>query len=173
MDLSNRPAENWCVFYDLLLFISTHIQVTNCYDFQVESSSLRPRVAMWVEKGTLQFPTNAETPVIMIGPGTGCAPFRSFIQQRAMHSIAGNVVQCSDITLQENYQTWHLISFTVRVHGGDLGLLNGTFIGVKQRRPRLVLGWVNLQETQGTVNPSPFVVVDLKMLSIVYIALSC
>ena len=27
------------------------------------------RVPVWVKKGTIQFPTSAETPVIMVGPG--------------------------------------------------------------------------------------------------------
>ena len=27
------------------------------------------RVPVWVKKGTIQFPSNSETPVIMVGPG--------------------------------------------------------------------------------------------------------
>ncbi|XP_038637546.1 NADPH-dependent diflavin oxidoreductase 1 isoform X2 [Scyliorhinus canicula] len=47
-------------------------------------------VPLWVKKGMLQFPTDTKIPVIMVGPGTGVAPFRAVIQERVVEGKKGN-----------------------------------------------------------------------------------
>lgn len=42
-----------------------------------------------MKKGSLSFPQDPDTPVIMVGPGTGVAPFRSAIQERAAQGKMG------------------------------------------------------------------------------------
>lgn len=47
------------------------------FDFQQGGT-----VPIWVKRGTIRFPPNPNTPLIMVGPGTGLAPFRSAIHER-------------------------------------------------------------------------------------------
>ncbi|KAK3088044.1 hypothetical protein FSP39_013874 [Pinctada imbricata] len=51
-----------------------------------------PTVPIWVKKGTVSLPKDPTTPVIMVGPGTGVAPFRSFICERVSKRIMGNTL---------------------------------------------------------------------------------
>lgn len=44
---------------------------------------------LWVKKGGMKFPADPATPVIMIGPGTGVAPFRAAIQERVAQGRRG------------------------------------------------------------------------------------
>lgn len=46
---------------------------------------------LWVKKGSLKFPSDKETPVIMVGPGTGVAPFRSVLQERTAEGRTGEI----------------------------------------------------------------------------------
>lgn len=45
---------------------------------------------LWVRPGSLVFPETPNTPIIMVGPGTGVAPFRAAIQERVAHGQTGN-----------------------------------------------------------------------------------
>lgn len=51
-----------------------------------------PRVPIYIRKSQFRLPTKTETPVIMIGPGTGLAPFRGFIQERDQARKDGKTV---------------------------------------------------------------------------------
>ncbi|XP_056394205.1 NADPH-dependent diflavin oxidoreductase 1 [Hyla sarda] len=57
-------------------------------------ASIRPeegkRVPLWVKKGSLKFPSHPDTPLVMVGPGTGVAPFHSAIEERAALRIPGS-----------------------------------------------------------------------------------
>uniref|UniRef100_A0A8D0H573 NADPH-dependent diflavin oxidoreductase 1 n=1 Tax=Sphenodon punctatus TaxID=8508 RepID=A0A8D0H573_SPHPU len=58
-------------------------------------ASLNPQhgdvwVPLWVKRGGMKFPTDLDTPVVMIGPGTGVAPFRAAIQERVAQGRKGN-----------------------------------------------------------------------------------
>lgn len=51
----------------------------------------RPTVPLLVRKGSLRMPASG-SPIVMVGPGTGCAPFRGLIQDRCFRGIPGNLL---------------------------------------------------------------------------------
>lgn len=58
---------------------------------------------LWVKKGTLKFPEDKQTPVIMVGPGTGVAPFRSAVQERIAQGKHGEKFTSPTLTLCRHF----------------------------------------------------------------------
>ena len=65
----------------------------------------RSSVNVYVEPNPhFRLPTDPSTPIIMIGPGTGIAPFRSFIEHRAEHGASGrNWLLFGDRTMRNDF----------------------------------------------------------------------
>ncbi|XP_063901882.1 NADPH-dependent diflavin oxidoreductase 1-like isoform X2 [Zophobas morio] len=66
----------------------------------------------WVEPGTLRLPEDNSTTLLMIGPGTGVAPFRAFIEERSFEFnktgclVFGNRYKAQDYLFGEEWEEY-------------------------------------------------------------------
>jgi len=76
-----------------------------------------PKIPVYVRRSQFRLPNRPQTPIIMIGPGTGLAPFRGFIQERAWQKEQGKPVgptvlffgcrnKAQDYIYQEELESW-------------------------------------------------------------------
>jgi len=62
-----------------------------CSCFLADRTDADSRIGIWVKPNkNFRLPPDPETPVIMVGPGTGIAPFLGFLQRREFEATGGN-----------------------------------------------------------------------------------
>jgi NADPH-ferrihemoprotein reductase len=66
-----------------------HLGVASGTLSKAKSGDLLP---VFIRKSTFRLPQGFEKPIILIGPGTGLAPFRGFLQERAEQVHAGQAL---------------------------------------------------------------------------------
>jgi len=80
-----------------------------CSTYLSDRSPLGSKMPVYLHHNkNFKLPTNPETPIIMVGPGTGIAPFRAFIEERAEVGAQGKSwLFFGDWTFQDDflYQT--------------------------------------------------------------------
>ncbi|CAI9110692.1 OLC1v1010760C1 [Oldenlandia corymbosa var. corymbosa] len=98
-------------------------------------------IPAWFHKGSLPSPAPA-LPVILIGPGTGCAPFRGFVEERALQRKSGPTApvlfffgcRTKDDFLYRDFWLSH------RANGGVLSEENGGgfYVAFSREQPKKV-----------------------------------
>lgn len=82
-------------------------------------------IPLYIRRSTYRLPSNPALPIIMIGPGTGVAPFRGFVQERAAQKKAGQMVgptllfygcrdKSKDMIYEEDWKVSQFSSFVVQ-----------------------------------------------------------
>lgn len=62
------------------------VQATSSSGTGGQAAAAAAKVPVWIDRGAFKLPPGEETPLLLVGPGTGVAPFRSFCWHRAATS---------------------------------------------------------------------------------------
>jgi NADPH-ferrihemoprotein reductase len=65
---------------------------TGWLQYKRPTETEQPKVPVFVRKSQFRLPFKPTVPVILIGPGTGLAPFRGFLQERYSAKLEGRSV---------------------------------------------------------------------------------
>jgi sulfite reductase (NADPH) flavoprotein alpha-component len=86
-----------------------------CSTFMADRLDADDEVGVFLQpNAAFRLPADGDAPVIMIGPGTGIAPFRAFLQERAASGVAGrnwlffgDQHRASDFIYEDELGGWH------------------------------------------------------------------
>lgn len=76
-------------------------------------------VPVWVVPGTIAFPGKTDSHVIMIGPGTGCAPFRTYIEERVKEGEKGMPIRAKQARSLHAFCLGNMLFFGCRSARAD------------------------------------------------------
>lgn len=107
-------AVDLCVAY--VHYQDEHERVGVCSDYLCNELQKGDALSLYYHPTqTFTLPENTKTPLIMVGPGTGVAPFRGFMQQRCLSEASqlgshwlffGERHEKTDYFYQEQWQAW-------------------------------------------------------------------
>lgn len=110
---------------------------------------------VWITKGALKLPPPS-VPLILVGPGTGCAPFRSFVEDRMIASLSRPVAPilfffgCRNEAKDFLYRDfWQHCSEGNGVLSPDLG--GGMFVAFSRDQPQKVYVQQKIRENRKLV----------------------
>jgi sulfite reductase (NADPH) flavoprotein alpha-component len=94
-----------------------------CSTFLAERAADPQRIKTFVQPSHgFRLPSNSDVPIIMVGPGTGIAPFRAFLEERRVAGakgknwlLFGDQKRECDFLYEEQVVSWHRDGFLTRL----------------------------------------------------------